>query len=79
MMDTTAGEGHTFVVAGYSIPDQSLLALDPSEPFPGIRTVRFAELDALWTSRAVGSNVRAAVFPQRRQDQARARRSTSPR
>jgi hypothetical protein len=71
MIDTTVSEGHTLVVAGYSIPNQTLLAVDPGEPFPGIRAVGFVELDGIWNSRAVGSNERGAVFPQRQQVQAR--------
>ncbi len=67
MIDTSITEGHTFVVAGYSIPNQTLLAVDPGEPFPGIRAVGFVELDRIWNSRAVGFNGRAAVFPQRQQ------------
>jgi Peptidase_C39 like family len=66
MIDTTTEGGHTFVVAGYSIPNQTLLAVDPAEPFPGIREVGFAELDGIWNSSAVGFNGRAAVYPQRR-------------
>jgi hypothetical protein len=68
MIDTTVGEGHTFVVAGYSIAEQSLYALDPDKPDPGIRVVGFPELDNIWNSRGVGFNARAAVFPQRKRE-----------
>jgi hypothetical protein len=67
MIDTSPGRsGHTFVVAGYSKADRALFAVDPNRPFPGTRTVGFEELDRIWTSKGVGSDVRAAVFPQRR-------------
>jgi len=74
MIDTTTADGHTFVVAGYSTLKQTLFAVDPSEPSPGIRQVRFAELGGIWNSRAVGFNGRAAVFPQRRHGQDRSGR-----
>jgi hypothetical protein len=63
---TSRGEGHTFVVAGYSVPDQLLLAIDPVRRSPGIRTVGLRELNTIWHSRAVGFNGRGAVFPQRK-------------
>jgi hypothetical protein len=66
MIDTTTGYGHTFVIAGYSIPEQKLIAIDPSGHAPGIREVGFDELDEIWNSRSVGFNARAAVFPARR-------------
>jgi hypothetical protein len=54
-------------VAGYSAPDRTLLIVDPFETSPGIRAVGFAELDRIWNSRAVGSNLRAAVFRRPKQ------------
>jgi hypothetical protein len=64
MIDTTVGEGHTVVIAGYFARQRKLLAVDPSEAAPSIREVEFAELARIWNSRGVGSDVRAAVFPK---------------
>jgi hypothetical protein len=69
MIDTTTDAGHTVVVAGYSISDQLLIAVDPNERSPGIRIIGFQELGSIWNSRSVGFGARAAVFPQRRRVQ----------
>jgi hypothetical protein len=73
MIDTTrlnghssAVAGHTFVVAGYSVPQQSLYVVDPNIPAPGTRVVGFKELESIWNSRSVNFDKRAAVFPQGR-------------
>ena len=35
------------LVAGYSAAEQALFAVDPIKPPPGLRVVRFADLDAV--------------------------------
>jgi Peptidase_C39 like family len=62
-------EGHTFVVAGYSVPQQVLYAVDPNRPAPGTRVISFQELESIWNSRSVNFDKRGAVFPQRRRHQ----------
>jgi hypothetical protein len=59
-------EGHTFVIAGYSVPQQALYAVDPNRPAPGTRVVSFQELESTWNSRSVNFDMRGAVFPERR-------------
>lgn len=73
MIDTTRGRGyisavagHTFVVAGYSVPQQALFVMDPNLPSPGAGVVTFQQLEGIWNSRSVNFDERAAVFPQRR-------------
>jgi Peptidase_C39 like family len=65
MIDTTLHDGHTFVVAGYSVPDRDIFVVDPFEAAPGVRAVGIRELQGIWNSRATGFNGRAAVFPRR--------------
>jgi hypothetical protein len=66
MIDTVLHNGHTFVVAGYSVSDGALWIVDPLAPPPGIRAVAFGELEEIWNSSATVFNGRAAVFPRRR-------------
>lgn len=63
---STGGVGHAFVVPGYSLPQESLYAMDPSWPAPGTRIVSFQELQSIWNSSAVHFDERAAVFPHRK-------------
>ena len=62
-------EGHTFVVAGYSVAQQALYAVDPNRPAPATRVINFQELESIWNSRSVNFDKRGAVFPQRRRHQ----------
>jgi Peptidase_C39 like family len=66
MIDTSHYGGHTFVVAGYSVPDRKLFIVDPGAPPPGMRAAAFKDIEHIWNSRAVGANLRGAVFPRRR-------------
>jgi hypothetical protein len=59
-------EGHTFVIAGYSVAQQALYAVDPNRPAPGKRMVSFQEFESIWNSRSVNFDMRGAVFPKRR-------------
>jgi hypothetical protein len=68
LIDTTFGTGHTIVIAGYSIPQQCLFAIDPGRSSRGLRVLGFRELDRIWNSRGVHFNARGADFPERKPD-----------
>jgi hypothetical protein len=67
IIDTSPGDGpHAFVLSGYSVRDQTFIGVDPAMPYPGLRIVAIKDLDRIWTSREVGADIRAAVFPKPR-------------
>jgi hypothetical protein len=47
---TTRRVGHAIVIAGYSRPLQTIYAVDPNIEAPGIRLIKFSELQAIWHS-----------------------------
>jgi hypothetical protein len=48
LIDTILYAGHTYVVAGYSVANRTIIVVDPASDKPGVRTVRLADLIWIW-------------------------------
>lgn len=65
LIDTTLYAGHTYVVTGYSAPNQTIIVVDPASEKPGVRAVRLADLIWIWKDGDDRDGDRWAVFSSR--------------
>lgn len=66
LVDISAPDGHTFVVAGFNVTDRTLFAVDPNRPAPGRRWISYDDFKAIWNEHAFGGQFRSLVTTQNR-------------
>lgn len=54
--------GHTFVLSGYDLTNEAVIAVDPFATAPGMSEISFEDFKAIWNASKTGSNHRAAIF-----------------